>query len=249
MKISKEQKNKNRRKMLETAVQIMGAEGISNTTMKDISQKAGFSEPLIYKYFPTKEHLLFSYFEESFLDVKKQLEENPIFQEMAFSEQLQMLMDTMIQYHSGNREFVKAAFKSIYTYNLSVTLSELEKHKGMFLDFINTLFEVAVESGELEDIPYKDFILKSFWDYHIFVVSYWTRDESENFDNTTQLIDKSIALLHAFLNSKVLDRSMDLINFFLRQHVFDNLEKLTEMSLGRDFKKKKKSLFEDKIKK
>ncbi len=249
MKISKVQKEKNRKKMIEVAVEAMGKDGISKTTMKEISQKAGFSEPVIYKYFPTKEHLLFAYFEESFLDVKKELEENPIFQEMSFPEQLQMIMDSTIQYHSANRNFVREAFNNIYTYNLSITIGELEKHKAIFLDFINNLLQIAIESGELEDIPYKELIIKSLWDYHIFVVSYWTRDNSEDYEKTTQLVDKSMALLQAFLTSKVLDKSMDLINFFLRQHVFESLEKLADVNLGIDFKKKKRSLFEGRKKK
>lgn len=243
MKISKDQKDKNRRKMIDVAVENMGKNGISSTTMKEISQKAGFSEPVIYKYFPTKEHLLFSYFEESFLDIKNDLENNPIFPELSFTEQVQMLMNSTVEHHAKNRAFVLEAFKSIFTYNLSVTVEELEKHKGQFLEFVNNLIDVAIESEELPELPYRDFISKSLWDYHIFMVSYWTRDESEDYEKTTQLIDKTIGLLHAVLESKILDKSMELVNFFLRQHIFANLESLQNLGGNMEVKKKKKEAF------
>lgn len=243
MKISKDQKDKNKKKMIEIAVKKMGEGGISNTTMKEISQKAGFSEPVIYKYFPTKEHLLFSYFEEAFLEIKDELKNNLVFQELSFAEQLQMLMNSTVEYHSKNRAFVVAAFKSIFSYNLSVTVEELEKHKGQFLEFINQLLDVAIDSEELPDIPYRDFITKSLWDYHIYMVSYWARDDSEDYEKTTQLIDKTVGLLHAVLESKILDKSMDLVSFFLRQHIFSSLETLQGVGAALELKNKRRDSF------
>lgn len=246
MKISKDQKDKNKQKMIEIAVDIMGKNGIAKTTMKEITQKAGFSEPVIYKYFPTKEHLLFAYFEESFKEIKNNLKEHALFPELSFAEQLQMIMNSTLEKYSKNRAFVKEAFKSIFFYNLSVTITELEKHKTYFLDFINELLDVSIEAGEISELPYRDFITKSLWDYHIYIVSYWSRDESEDYEKTTQLIDKTIGLLQSVLASKVLDKSMDLINFFIRQHIFAGLESLHDADSNSELKKKKKEVFQKK---
>ena len=63
MKVSKEEKGKTRRKLIEAAVQVISKKGFRNSTMREIAEKAKVGDATIYKYFPTKETLLFAYFE------------------------------------------------------------------------------------------------------------------------------------------------------------------------------------------
>lgn len=57
MKVSQEQKNEIRKKLLKAAVEIMTYKGFQNSTMREISEKAGFGTATIYNYFPTKEKI------------------------------------------------------------------------------------------------------------------------------------------------------------------------------------------------
>ena len=64
MKISQDQKREIRKKLINTAVEIMTEKGFQSATMREISSKAGLGSATIYHYFPNKEKILYAYFQE-----------------------------------------------------------------------------------------------------------------------------------------------------------------------------------------
>ena len=52
-----------RRKLLERALRLFQHRGVEATTMRDIARAAGLSLGAAYYYFPSKEALLFAYYE------------------------------------------------------------------------------------------------------------------------------------------------------------------------------------------
>jgi len=246
MKISKEQKDLNRKKMILAAVDVMNEDGITDATMKKISQKAGMSEPVIYKYFPNRENLLLAYFEMVFEETKEELSNNSLFKESSFPEQVQMILSTQIEKYSKNKDFVAKAFRGVFTFQVATVLTELQKHRENYIEYMRELLNVAIESGEMQHFAYKDFIAKILWDYHLGIISYWTLDHSQDSAVTLQLIDKSLGLMKAFIDSKIVDGTMELVYFFLRQHIFANMGSLVSFGIDLNQKSTKKEIFENK---
>ena len=58
MKISKQQKLENRRKIIESAVDLVIEKDLKSATMREISRHAGIADATIYNYFPTKEAIV-----------------------------------------------------------------------------------------------------------------------------------------------------------------------------------------------
>jgi AcrR family transcriptional regulator len=65
MKISAEQKDENRRAILDAAVDLMIEKGFRSMTMRAVARKAGIGDATIYNYFPTKESLVQGYYMEA----------------------------------------------------------------------------------------------------------------------------------------------------------------------------------------
>lgn len=66
----KSNKINRRKELMQTTVQIVAEIGLTNFSMKKVTEQAGVSEALIYKYFGTKERLLF----DCFIDIHRKIE-------------------------------------------------------------------------------------------------------------------------------------------------------------------------------
>ncbi|MHC1712231.1 MAG: TetR/AcrR family transcriptional regulator [Solidesulfovibrio sp.] len=64
MKISEEQKRKNRDEIIRAAVDAITEKGMKGATMREIAKKAGLGDATIYNYFPTKEAIVYAYYED-----------------------------------------------------------------------------------------------------------------------------------------------------------------------------------------
>src|SRR5690349_6479978 len=106
MKVSKDKKKKTRRKLVEVAAQVISHHRFRNATMREIAEQARVGDATIYKYFPTKESLLFGFFELRMDDLIQQLKAMPDFHEYQFQEQLHLLFETQLALFAADRAFI-----------------------------------------------------------------------------------------------------------------------------------------------
>ncbi len=111
MNISKEQKQKNRRLIIQAAVELMIEKGLKAAAMREIAKNAGIGAATIYNYFPTKESILFAYYEDHLRGCMEKIKSIDGFNEFSFQEQLQTLMETSLELFLPDREFVELSFK------------------------------------------------------------------------------------------------------------------------------------------
>lgn len=224
MKISKEQKDLNRKKLLRAAVEVMAREGFKGASMAEIGKRAGLAEATIYKYFPTKDHLLYGYFHGVVEEVRDSLREIKGFSDFSFQEQVQTLIETELTILAKDRDFVIAAFGLIVMANLGARLNEMSPAAELYGNMITDLLNASIEVGEIPDQTFLKLIPELFWDYNLAVIKYWCKDSSPGLTNTTQMVDKSLSLCGAILQGSVLNKFADLFHFFIRQHLFSRLE-------------------------
>jgi AcrR family transcriptional regulator len=67
MKISQEQKIESRKAIISAAVDLISEKGFKTSTMRGIAKAAGVGEATIYNYFPTKEAILYGYYQDHML--------------------------------------------------------------------------------------------------------------------------------------------------------------------------------------
>lgn len=217
MKVSQEQKNETRLKLISSAVEIISEKGFRATTMKAIAQKAEVGIATIYNYFPNKDKILYAYFEEKYLSLAEQLENIEGFDDFELNEQIQTLIETILENFLEEREFVEeAAYLAIFSPLTS--FNHAKQSRDIFLDIAKDIWNKQLEKSNSPAPITQDWMLLMFWEYYLGIVAYWLKDESPSFHHTTQLIDKTSEIIKMTLENDFIGKFMDLGTFLYRTH-------------------------------
>lgn len=223
MKISHQQKQKNRRKILQAATDIIIEKGLKTATMREIAKRAGMGDATIYNYFPTKESIIFAYYEDRFDLAVQGLKDIEKFNEFSFQEQLQTFFEKKLEILLPEREFVAITFKTVF-FSMGQNYARLKPVRTKFIRIIREIFESAVEVGEIPDQVFQEITYQLYWDYYIGVVLYWLNDDSDRFAQTTLLIDKSLTLSGALIKAGIANKIFDMASFLFKNHVLNRME-------------------------
>jgi AcrR family transcriptional regulator len=218
MKTTKSQQDKTRRHIIRTAVDLITQQGYDATTMKQLAREAGIGDATIYKYFPTKERILLDYFELTIADALKQLDDTPGVDQFTLHETLQLLVDGVLESLLPDREFVAIA-RAIVRKSPLVLMRDDMPSQHLLKERIAGFIAAAEESGEIAPCDFKNMIGGLFTDYLFAVIVYWLKDESEEFSDTTQLVDLTLSIMTLALKSGVMNKMAELATFMLRSQM------------------------------
>lgn len=228
MKISKEVKEQTRIRLLEAAVDVICEKGFDKASMREISRRADVADATIYNYFSTKEKLLYGYCEYVQQQVMDELMAIDDFHEYSLREQLHQMTEVKLAKWLPAREFLQAVFAQ--TYAAPATGNELladtkALSKRMFVD----LLDAAIEAGEIPEQPYQDLLPRLHWDYETAILAYWLKDTSDDFANTTQLVDQSNDIVSQLLIGGVVGKTIDMFSFLFKTHVLQHMDSLENL--------------------
>ena len=222
MKISKKKQKTIKKRILDSAVELISSKGYKKASMSKIAKKAEISEATIYNYFPTKEHILYEYYYQLQVQTKQILLETSEFNEFSLKEQLEFLIHTQLELLKKDRNFIVDVYKELYfkTYNKSL----LEKGHNELSVMIEELLDISVEAKEIEEFPYKESIVHLLCDYIYGVIYYWIYDDSENFENTLVMTDKSLDVIYAVFQSGLISKVEQLLSFVIKTHLLNHIK-------------------------
>jgi AcrR family transcriptional regulator len=222
MKISKVKQKEIKARLLKIAIDLISKNGYKKTSMSKIAKEGKIAEATIYNYFPAKEYILYEYFFDLQVQTKEKLLENDEFSNFTLKEQLQFLFETQLTLLGDNRTFVLNIYDEIFYQNFNHP--QLEKGNNELLSIVDELLDMAVEVDEIEPLPFSSTLLKLFLDYYFGLIYYWINDESENFENTTIMIDKSLNIVYSLLQSGLINKIQDLVSFVIKTHILNTLK-------------------------
>jgi AcrR family transcriptional regulator len=197
--------------------------------MKGIARKAGVGDATIYNYFPSKEKLLYGYFEEGHKLLIKDMLEIDDFNTFTLQEQLQTYMESGLDRMTADREFVQEAFKLAYSSPMSSISNSITARK-LFVGAVTDMLTAAIEVGEIPDQPFQDLLPALLWDYYLGIIAYWLKDDSAGFVRTSELLDLSLGTIVHVLQVDLLTHVHGLLLFFFRNHIFSHFDKLKDFS-------------------
>lgn len=218
MKTSKAQQEKTRRHIIRTAVDLITLQGYDDTTMKQLAREAGIGDATIYKYFPAKERILLDYFELNIADALKQLDDTSDLEQYTLHEQLQLLVDGVLEGLLPDREFVDIARAVVRKSPFALMRDDMQSQQ-LIKERVVSLIADAEGSGEIVPCEFKTAIGGLFTDYLFAVILYWLKDESDEFSDTTQLVDLTLGILTLALKSGVMNKMSELATFLLRSQM------------------------------
>jgi AcrR family transcriptional regulator len=223
MKISKDQKAENRRTIIDAAVELIGEKGFKATTMRQIARSAGMGEATIYNYFPTKESILYAFYEDHMSACIERLKAVPQFETYTLQEQLQTLFHTSLELYLPHREFVGETLRLVLL-GAGRDWSHAKPVRKAFLSAVQDILSAAEEVGEIPAQVFQELLGQFLMDAYIGVVLYWLRDRSDGFENTSVLIDRGLDLSCAMLKAGVANKLFDMAVFLFKTHILDRME-------------------------
>lgn len=218
MKTTKTQQEQNRRAVIRAAADLITEQGYEATTMKQIARAAAIGDATIYKYFPSKEKLLIGYYELLINDVVKGAAAIPELDEYTLHERLQLLVDGVLEAMLADREFVEIT-KTIVGRSPLLLMREAMPGHQVLKEQVATLLDEAELRGDIAPCDFKQMIAGLFADYLFSVVIYWLNDDSEEFSNTTQLVELTLAVFVLTLKSGLIDKLTELGGFLVRSQM------------------------------
>ncbi len=225
MKISSKVKEQTRIRLLESAVDVITEKGFDKASMREIAKRADVADATIYNYFSTKEKLLYGYCEYVQQQVMRELKALDDFHEYSLREQLHQLVEMELRMWLPAREFLQIVFAQTYAApNLGHEL--LADTKSLLTMMVVDLIDASIEAGEMPEQPYQDLLPVLFWDYQSAILAYWLKDTSDNFANTTQLVDQSTEIIAQLLLGGVIGKTLDMFSFLFRTHVLQHMNSL-----------------------
>jgi TetR/AcrR family transcriptional regulator of autoinduction and epiphytic fitness len=218
MRTTKAQQAKSHRLIIKTAVDLMTQHGFEGTTMKQIARAADIGDATIYKYFPTKEKLVTAFFEQAISDALAQAEKTSGLKEFSLHERMQLLIDSLLEILLADREFVGVA-RGLIERAPMLLLGEQLPGKPLLKQAFMQMVEQAEASEKIVPCGFKPSLAGLLADYVYGVIAYWLRDESEQFSNTTQMVDLSLGVLVLALRSGLVDKLLELGGFMVRSQM------------------------------
>ncbi len=225
MKISAKVKEQTRIRLLEAAVDVITEKGFQKASMREIAKRAEVADATIYNYFSTKEKLLYGYCEYVQQQVMAELKANEEFHQYTLQEQLHELVETELRVWLPAREFLQEVFSQTFAAP-AVGHELLSDTKAMLKVMVMDLIDASIEAGEMPEQPYQDLLPTLFWDYLSAILAYWLKDTSDNFSNTTKLVDQSTEIAAQLLIGGVIGKTLDMFSFLFRTHVLQHMNML-----------------------
>ena len=242
MKVSKKEQSKTRKRILQAASDIIIEKGFKSASMREIARRANVGDATIYNYFSSKEKLLYGFCAQKQDDVVDALKQIPDFHEYSLKEQLQQLAETELEQWLPDREFLAEVFELTF-YSPAASVVNLAETRKRFNRMVDDMISTSIEAGEIAEQPYQDLLAPLFWDYFTGILAYWLKDDSDDFANTTQLIDRSVELIALVLHTGMIGKALDLVSFMFRSQVSRHLDALGEYA--KPWKKSKRRFMDE----
>jgi hypothetical protein len=184
-------------------------------TVYQFLKKTEFEEADFYGHFRTIGELERMYWQEQFAAVRAALSADPVYAAYSVREKLLAFYFTLIEHLRERRLLIRGILEKRGP--LRLWPSALRYFRQYFLSFARELVEEGLTSGEIADRP---FITDRYPDalsfQLLFVLRFWSKDASEELQDTDAAIEKAVRFLFDLLESNSIDSFFDLSRFLVQ---------------------------------
>ncbi|SFC63828.1 DNA-binding transcriptional regulator, AcrR family [Flexibacter flexilis DSM 6793] len=176
------------------------------------AKQLGISEADFYTEFATFEAIENSVWADLFQTTLTRLEGDAQYQQYGAREKLLAFYFTWIESLKTRRSYVTHLLDS---QNLLIT-KDLG-FKKRFVAYVQEIVNTGVESGEVQKRAFlADKYADALWLQLLFVLNFWVKDNSTNFEQTDAAIEKAVNLSFDLMGHNALDTVFDFAKFLVQ---------------------------------
>lgn len=216
-----------REKIISAAVEVVSEKGIWATSMGEIGRRADVDPKTLRLSYTAPKEIFGDYYQliqEKVIQDLNQIEE---FDQYTLQEKLQVFLESQLDYYLEDRSFIQKTYLRVFINPVSLFTGALGRKQ--FNQVIKYFLETSINNQEIPDPILGPLIPDLLGAYFLFILAYWTKDKSENFVNTTQIIDLSLEIITTTLQSGFPEKVRGLLTLLLRLHVLNRFEDVSKV--------------------
>ncbi|WP_309398099.1 TetR/AcrR family transcriptional regulator [Cerasicoccus maritimus] len=188
-------------------------EGEPPASIRRFAKNQGVSEKDFYAHFANFDSLEGEVWQSLVSDTVAALEADADYQEYPAQQKLAAFYYTFLEGALDYRSFMLLRYPGM---QLAVCPSCLAKFRDAFLGYVKPLLD---EAKSTQEVPSRGKLNQAYpglvYAQFLFIVDFWLKDESEQFQRTDALIEKSVTLGFDLIGAQVVDSAFDLVRFLL----------------------------------
>ncbi|MBX2916410.1 MAG: TetR/AcrR family transcriptional regulator [Cyclobacteriaceae bacterium] len=181
------------------------------TSVFTFCKTIGIAESDFYQHFASFEAIEKSIWINLIESTRKRIETDADYQSFGTREKILTFYFSLIEALKTDRSFILYQLKGWKQPLMPVFLKGF---KTSFDEWINPVLNAGKVSGEVANRPLLDKRYDVlFWMHFMFILQFWTHDDSANFEKTDAAIEKSVNLAFDLIGKGVLDNALDFGKF------------------------------------
>jgi AcrR family transcriptional regulator len=194
MRITADEKNATRERILHAAVNLFRSRGFDSTTTRDIAQEAGIATGTLFNYFETKEAIVVVLADEALAKAQTAVARQR--KDAGLEEALFAYVAAELRQLKPLRKFITPLLETALS---PLAVARRTEQSTLRIDHLETVSELARVYGfaELSTVA-----VQVYWTLYTGVLAHWAVDKSPKQEDTLALLDQSLAMFVAWLRSE-----------------------------------------------
>lgn len=199
-------------KIEEAYLKYLLTEGKMPHSVFQFADHLGITEAKFYEHFSSFEAIEKKIWESLIADTLSAIEQDANYENFNAREKLLSFYYTHLEVLKARRSFITLRWKGLK--EGIKTPESLKAYKEHFLKFAKRITVEGINGDEIKERPFiSDRYDQAFWFQLVFVIDYWLKDSSSNFEQTDAAIEKAVNLSFELLGESSLDRAIDFAKF------------------------------------
>lgn len=187
-------------------------EGKQPASVFKFADDMGMSEADFYSHFTSFESIEKSIWENLMGETLTALEKDSNYESFNAREKLLSFYFTHLEVLKGKRSFIMMRWSGLK--DSMKTPDALKPYKEHFLKFAKRVIVEGINGDEIKERSFiSDRYNQAFWLQLVFVIDFWIKDTSADFEQTDAAIEKAVNLSFELLSESTLDRAIDFVKF------------------------------------
>lgn len=173
-------------------------------TIQSLAEELEMKPAKIFEQFPNRKSILLFFYESRILAYREQKKSIGDYEEFSLSEKLSNLFLTLLDQFLEHREFVLNSYNRLISRNPLSTAFEKELKEELKLIFQSDQKISASSRFLLNPFLYTTI----YYHFHALIL-FWSRDDSDGYEQSFALIDKWCSLIEELFYNKIVDKGFD----------------------------------------
>lgn len=205
-------------KIKETYMDYLLEHGKQPPSVYQFAKSLKMKESAFYEYYNSFAAIEKEIWRGFFEDAVNRIQSESVYNGYSVREKLLAFYYTWIEVLKDHRSYVAFSVGQNKTGFRPLRVEALNAFKHDFYAFVNELISEGKETNEIVDRPFiGNTYNEGLWQQLLFVLNFWVKDDSKNFEQTDVAIEKAVNLSFDIMGRGPLDTAVDLARFLFQK--------------------------------